>query len=137
MRVSSFCFFFLMIRRPPRSTRTDTLFPYTTLFRSLVRTRAVRPGRAIEYVIGGQMNQPCAACCGGRRQVARAIGIDGPGSGGIAFGPIHLVIVAPADDQPRVRLSHGCRHHPFVPYNPVRGPGGLQGPALRATMLEP
>src|SRR3546814_7568701 len=32
-----FCFiifFFLMIRRPPRSTRTDTLFPYTTLLRS-------------------------------------------------------------------------------------------------------
>src|SRR3546814_12667585 len=28
-------FFFLMIRRPPRSTRTDTLFPYTTLFRSM------------------------------------------------------------------------------------------------------
>src|SRR3546814_15155497 len=27
-------FLFLMIRRPPRSTRTDTLFPYTTLFRS-------------------------------------------------------------------------------------------------------
>src|SRR3546814_2651123 len=30
------CFVFLMIRRPPRSTRTDTLFPYTTLFRSVV-----------------------------------------------------------------------------------------------------
>src|SRR3546814_1615216 len=29
-------FFVLMIRRPPRSTRTDTLFPYTTLFRSLL-----------------------------------------------------------------------------------------------------
>src|SRR3546814_12809954 len=29
-------FFFLMIRRPPRSTRTDTLFPYTTLFRSSI-----------------------------------------------------------------------------------------------------
>src|SRR3546814_13363636 len=28
-------FFFLMYRRPPRSTRTATLFPYTTLFRSL------------------------------------------------------------------------------------------------------
>src|SRR3546814_11375043 len=27
-------FFFLMLRRPPRSTRSDTLFPYTTLFRS-------------------------------------------------------------------------------------------------------
>src|SRR3546814_13998179 len=30
-------FFFVMIRRPPRSTRTDTLFPDTTLFRSKVR----------------------------------------------------------------------------------------------------
>src|SRR3546814_21074056 len=29
-----FSFFFLMVRRPPRSTRTDTLFPYMTLFRS-------------------------------------------------------------------------------------------------------
>src|SRR3546814_4915388 len=29
-----YSFFFLRIRRPPRSTRTDTLFPYTTLFRS-------------------------------------------------------------------------------------------------------
>src|SRR3546814_4760016 len=33
MVLVSLCFF-LMIRRPPRSTRTDTLFPYTTLFRS-------------------------------------------------------------------------------------------------------
>src|SRR3546814_2431424 len=31
-----FCFF-VMLRRPPRSTRTDTLFPYTTLFRSPCR----------------------------------------------------------------------------------------------------
>src|SRR3546814_2399589 len=40
-------FFFLIIRRPPRSTRTDTLFPYTTLFRSpMVSTkRATRSGR--------------------------------------------------------------------------------------------
>src|SRR3546814_6590611 len=30
-----------MIRRPPRSTRTDTLFPYTTLFRSLGGERAL------------------------------------------------------------------------------------------------
>src|SRR3546814_15394865 len=34
--------FFLMIRRPPRSTRTDTLFPYTTLFRSDIRRLANR-----------------------------------------------------------------------------------------------
>src|SRR3546814_14669506 len=35
-------FFFLMIRRPPRSTRTDTLFPYTTLFRSRSRNYSGR-----------------------------------------------------------------------------------------------
>src|SRR3546814_7348964 len=35
--------FFLMIRRPPRSTRTDTLFPYTTLFRSIVSWTTVLP----------------------------------------------------------------------------------------------
>src|SRR3546814_4734209 len=32
------CIFSLMIRRPPRSTRTDTLFPYTTLFRSVYQS---------------------------------------------------------------------------------------------------
>src|SRR3546814_19119570 len=35
-------FCFLMIRRPPRSTRTDTLFPYTTLFRSSIDERCWR-----------------------------------------------------------------------------------------------
>src|SRR3546814_12792492 len=37
-----------MIRRPPRSTRTDTLFPYTTLFRSngLVRDIEMKPGES-------------------------------------------------------------------------------------------
>src|SRR3546814_16072485 len=39
-------FFFLMIRRPPRSTRTDTLFPYTTLFRSGQVHLARRPHHA-------------------------------------------------------------------------------------------
>src|SRR3546814_11336753 len=37
--------FFLMIRRPPRSTRTDTLFPYTTLFRSTEALSRPAPGR--------------------------------------------------------------------------------------------
>src|SRR3546814_15497751 len=35
------CVLFLMILRPPRSTRTDTLFPYTTLFRSPCARRGV------------------------------------------------------------------------------------------------
>src|SRR3546814_8433292 len=38
---------FLIIRRPPRSTRTDTLFPYTTLFRS--KPRALASGEAEEF----------------------------------------------------------------------------------------
>src|SRR3546814_15151088 len=37
MNLINDCLFFLMIRRPPRSTRTDPLFPYSTLFRSDVR----------------------------------------------------------------------------------------------------
>src|SRR3546814_14048789 len=37
-------FFFLMIRRPPRSTRTDTLFPYTTLFRAGLISVGSAPG---------------------------------------------------------------------------------------------
>src|SRR3546814_13421205 len=39
-----FFFFFLMIRQPPRSTRTDTLFPYTTLFRSRGADQGHRQG---------------------------------------------------------------------------------------------
>src|SRR3546814_13644579 len=39
--------FFLMIRRPPRSTRTDTLFPYTTLFRSPGRGRQAHRQRPV------------------------------------------------------------------------------------------
>src|SRR3546814_5482681 len=38
-------FFFLRIRRPPRSTRTDTLFPYTTLFRSIADPQNIELNR--------------------------------------------------------------------------------------------
>src|SRR3546814_5821417 len=41
--------FFLMIRRPPRSTRTDTLFPYTTLFRSKALSAILTGGEASDY----------------------------------------------------------------------------------------
>src|SRR3546814_19434534 len=47
-------FFFLMIRRPPRSTRTDTLFPYTTLFRSACYADVKSAAEAVARV----MNQP-------------------------------------------------------------------------------
>src|SRR3546814_3872915 len=44
------CLVFLTIRRPPRSTRTDTLFPYTTLFRSRCATT------------GGSAHEPPSTC---------------------------------------------------------------------------
>src|SRR3546814_18211698 len=47
-------FFFLMIRRTPRSTRTDTLFPYTTLFRS---EDEIDPGLGIAEQIGDPARQ--------------------------------------------------------------------------------
>src|SRR3546814_10683391 len=47
-------FFFLMIRRPPRSTRTDTLFPYTTLFRSNA-TMATALMERIERRLGAEV----------------------------------------------------------------------------------
>src|SRR3546814_11978968 len=56
------CCFFLMIRRPPRSTRTDTLFPYTTLFRSMrcasVRTCWVRDWYATRSAEPGSEQMP-------------------------------------------------------------------------------
>src|SRR3546814_13516202 len=48
-----FVVFFLMIRRPPRSTRTDTLFPYTTLFGS-----AGLHGTVVEVGFGSGLNLP-------------------------------------------------------------------------------
>src|SRR3546814_2582636 len=53
-----FIFFFLMIRRPPRSTRTDTLFPYTTLFRSFGLLRQQHPLRDPEAVLLVDHHQP-------------------------------------------------------------------------------
>src|SRR3546814_1207996 len=45
-----------MIRRPPRSTRTDTLFPYTTLFRSFARGEGGRV--ELEYEPAYQLHEP-------------------------------------------------------------------------------
>src|SRR3546814_2341450 len=51
-------FFFLMIRRPPRSTRTDTLFPYTTLFRSNGRAGLAATGDQMSAIGGGRALRP-------------------------------------------------------------------------------
>src|SRR3546814_12000636 len=49
-----YSFFFLMIRRPPRSTRTDTLFPYTPLFRSLHATKRIQDALALPFRVNGR-----------------------------------------------------------------------------------
>src|SRR3546814_10681785 len=82
---SCLLFFFLMIRRPPRSTRTDTLLPYTTLFRS-----AVAGADAVINLVGvlngdfqtlhvegaRHVAEACAAAGGGALVHLSAIGAD-------------------------------------------------------------
>src|SRR3546814_1060929 len=69
-----------MFRRPPGSTRTDTLCPYTPLFRSQVETVAAKqlpdvgddapgaPGRAVEFETGGARIHAQQACLLSRRR---------------------------------------------------------------------
>src|SRR3546814_11154159 len=69
--------FFLMIRRPPRSTRTDTLFPYTTLFRSdphraATRTHAVsRLDRHLRHRHGIALPNRVAFCNRAKRKACK------------------------------------------------------------------
>src|SRR3546814_6077574 len=66
-----------MIRRPPRSTRTDTLFPYTTLFRSAGRSMAEACGRqagsdALPYRRRGRQNREWRTECPGYGSCCRS-----------------------------------------------------------------
>src|SRR3546814_3428530 len=76
--------FFLMIRRPPGSTRTDTLFPYTTLFRSYpqVADGGAHAGGACRNAVGRRFVH--AICADRRRFRAGAAGdarwLDAPGA---------------------------------------------------------
>src|SRR3546814_8254327 len=68
-------FFFLMIRRPPRSTLTDSRFPYTTLFRSQRGERRRCTGRFSRY---RQPHRPLSVGIGQRDSIARRDGPDRP-----------------------------------------------------------
>src|SRR3546814_4201223 len=83
-------FFFLMIRRPPRSTRTDTLFPYTTLFRSLGRPLGLTlSGNQGSLELRGRGRLRCRLLCSYlsreplarqyRHVLRRRVGDKGPG----------------------------------------------------------
>src|SRR3546814_1177677 len=85
--------FFLMIRRPPRSTRTDTLFPYTTLFRS-GQSDPARPGALLSWDLG---NRPAAAsddCC-----AALQVHLDIPANGATEV----CFVLGQGDDLDRAR----------------------------------
>src|SRR3546814_15011501 len=107
-----------MIRRPPRSTRTDTLFPYTTLFRSVrLAERALRKGpdeQHDEADHAGHQNrpepQPGAAALGHQLQVAA-----GPVPG-IFLGSHNLLREPPA---------HGGAHPPAVTSRYIKKGGFL------------
>src|SRR3546814_1593082 len=60
--------FFLMIRRPPRSTRTDTLFPYTTLFLSGMADHQPLRMRHVLLHVGGLQPRGGGADEGGHRR---------------------------------------------------------------------
>src|SRR3546814_5288012 len=75
-------FFFLMIRRPPRSTRTDTLFPYTTLFRSDLAVAAACLAEAEAAHLAGRTYTTLSGGERQRVQLARVLAqIDFPDIG--------------------------------------------------------
>src|SRR3546814_1454459 len=71
--------FFLMIRRPPGSTRTDTLLPYTTLFRSDEDDR-LAPSRRLFGAVGVEHDLARSGAGTGRKplgqHIARRLGIE-------------------------------------------------------------
>src|SRR3546814_18296624 len=70
---------FLMIRRPPRSTRTDTLFPYTTLFRSTARNIVIATGSSVTPLPGVEIDG--------------AVIVDSTGALALPKVPKHLVVI--------------------------------------------
>src|SRR3546814_19823950 len=122
MRLLSKCLhavFFLMIRRPPRSTRTDTLFPYTTLVRS--PAHGERPLQR--------------AGAGGRPDLARGHGAarlcEVPAAGGVPLLPgIHGGHSRPLSEDrtpadPAVRRPLRSRRRPERPRPPLPHPARL------------
>src|SRR3546814_5367026 len=122
--------FFLMIRRPPRSTRTDTLFPSTTLFRSVLELKAVAGVRIqCEPAFGNRMGEHDRIDCW---------------EGGVAVTICHqswslngldlLVPVSLIPEEGRGRLvlgSHGRVPRFDLQCNPTEGDPLERGPSRR------
>src|SRR3546814_989400 len=102
-----------MIRRPPRSTRTDTLFPYTTLFRSKHIVAVEEHGRADADRPPLDRRHERQATGGNRAEEAIDVArpVAGAGAGEIAHIIARRVHVAFAgdEDDPHLAVALGCR----------------------------
>src|SRR3546814_7632061 len=108
-----------MIRRPPRSTRTDTLFPYTTLFRS-------KPSRADEIAIGAGFLLVLDDQVG---KFADRAGAETEQHGGVVLGEALEVAVHPA-------LARGGGKRIVGPREVVEADGNIAGGG-QAPVAEP
>src|SRR3546814_20860305 len=117
--------FFLMIRVPPRSTRTDTLFPYTTLFRSSSRPEAgsfvvVYGGIDVGEFQIGPVVEPRAFGAFTRRQALPSGGIEfprdllrGSGDGRLAHPSTEVAVGVDAET---ITLAGAAPRPPDVPH---------------------
>src|SRR3546814_15257844 len=104
--------FFYMRRRPPRSTRTDTLFPYTALFRSK-RRRRLALGAALGGHHVGELDDDLAAFAGGESRRGHGYGQSRGGRRGEQLGLHWRVLPKFLRGHSRNLLSR--RHHSADP----------------------
>src|SRR3546814_6213225 len=117
--VTSRTFFFLMVRRPPRSTRTDTLFPYTTLFRSLRGASEEKPcSRPAPLRVSASPREP--------KYLTRRRGdAERKGDGACGAKPCHAAISARSEEhtselQSLMRISYAVfclKKQRHIPHN--------------------
>src|SRR3546814_17101034 len=126
------CVCFLMRRRPPRSTRTDTLFPYTTLFRSVPGEEIEVAGRASHRRVALSVDALAGDALGSERDEPLAVvavgGVQVHGRGGsvqavcpvIERGALVEQLVDSVHRQRRIARSPGTI--PAVDGLPLRPP---------------
>src|SRR3546814_14063677 len=130
-----------MIRRPPRSTRTDTLFPYTTLFRSLDHHRnadAPLAGVAARHGVGRAMSAPYAEVIGDpiaqskspliHRFWLGALGIAGDSRRAHVKPDELAAYIAERSADPDWRGCNVPMPHPGEVHEMVAHPGNYRGP---------
>src|SRR3546814_7449926 len=81
-----------MIRRPPRSTRTDTLFPYTTLFRSVRRHAARAARRLVDHDPRVRQRDAHAGFAGGEQEAAHRRGLADADGADARANILHRVV---------------------------------------------